>query len=128
MIVEYINNGVTGQRIGVFVAYPNVNGKHYNVGWSICNPLDKFDRNFGRQLATNRAGTWFNRYYRKVEDYKAYPDTERPNRIRLKIKYSKKIDERFRHRLSCFLERCDKYYKGLERPEYLERFVRKDKD
>jgi len=49
MLVKYVKNN-RGNLIGVVVA----TDKH-NIGWSLCNKRDRFNKDFGRYIAIGRA-------------------------------------------------------------------------
>jgi len=51
MLVQYVRTG-KGKKVGVVVAL-NSN----KIGYSLCNPLDEFDKNYGKFIAEKRAET-----------------------------------------------------------------------
>ena len=49
-LVKYVKKGIHNKKVGVVVA----TGK-YNIGYSLCNKLDKFNKERALEIATGRA-------------------------------------------------------------------------
>jgi len=102
-VIEYIRDE-NNRRRGVLLGQP-LGDDEYLVGYSLCNPKDKFDREFALWLAVQRAVLAPTRLKRVNEDgtvsyrvHKIHPDV--------------------RKNMLNFLTRCDKYFKGRKSPEW----------
>ena len=51
---EYIRNEKNGQPIGIIVA-KKVDDDKVRIGFSLCNPKDRFDKTLGEKIALSRA-------------------------------------------------------------------------
>lgn len=49
-VLEYETKNTTS----LLFSHPYSRTKHFNMGWAICNPEDKFDENVGRELCKKR--------------------------------------------------------------------------
>lgn len=59
---QYVRNPNNGDRVGVIVAMVNVDTGAAKIGWSKCNPVDRYNRLFGLHIASGRMekSEWIN--------------------------------------------------------------------
>lgn len=60
MISEWIRDEYSNRIIGIVVA-DIVDDNTFNVDYSVCSPVDTFNRDFGRKIAMNRCKFAYNR-------------------------------------------------------------------
>lgn len=83
--------------VGVLVAYTDMSSpKRYLIGYSLCHKNDHFTKMKGLEIAKARAIAWA---------------------IRSK---SDGVPQTLMDELLLFLNRCDKFFKGYERPTWLD--------
>jgi len=92
-VIQYIRDNKRN-KIGVMAAFRH--NEEVYIGWSLCSKQDVFYREFGIELAMNRAV--------KLFDYEYIGD---------KIPYSIFGD------LEIFLDRCAKYFKDAKYPAWV---------
>lgn len=94
-IVQHIVDN-HGQRRGTLYAEAADPGQvGFQVGWAMCNKKDVFTKKTGVGLARTRAHKYEERQPKKA------------------------IPEFIQKALPAFLERCDKYFQGMNRPEWV---------
>jgi hypothetical protein len=91
-IIQYVRNK-KGQRIGAIVATKSESG--FNVGYSLCNKKDRFNKEMGLRIAFGRA-----------EFEQISPEIPR--------EIAKMLPE--------FIERCKKYYRTQHAPKFRDYF------
>lgn len=96
-IVKYIKNS-ENHKIGMLMA--GIFNNELVIGYSSVHPKDigKFDKEFANQVATDRALVYINRVPRYI-----------PEHIRESLPY--------------FVNRCEKYYKNYNIPNWVKKFI-----
>ena len=98
-IVQYLRNK-SNRKCGVMYAEAvGPNRDHLRVGVSACNPRDKFNQEVGMETAKRRSVLWESD--RETPELGWWTDAVQAQ-------------------LKVFMHRCDKYFKGCSRPEWLQ--------
>lgn len=97
-IISYIKKG-NHKKIGVLIAYKK-NNKVY-IGYSLCNNKDTWDKDFAKELAIRRAGSWGEK----------------------KLPKSFPVPASIKNDFNDFISRCNKYYKDEPLPKWLDLVV-----
>lgn len=51
-----LDAGIRGKHVGVAIAYKRYDTGAIHVGWSVCNPKDRYDKALALKIASGRAG------------------------------------------------------------------------
>lgn len=102
MLKKYVRDN-NNRRVGVLVGLRPEGSNSFLVGLSRCAPQDRFDPEYGTEMATSRATKWHERGL-KLDNLEDILDT-----FTAPMKYE----------FWCFVDRCKKYYKDCAPAPYL---------
>ena len=140
--IEYIrkNNRKKGRKKGVlFCGIDSDDPNSVIVGFSLCNSVDRFDYingkpvpGFGKETAALRADKWklnteyfVQRSYTEAEiDRYEDGELELHQYINPEPQEMVEIPPSVAGKLKVFIQRCKRYYKDKEFPEWIEKFER----
>jgi hypothetical protein len=103
MITQFIRRGGTKRRGGVMVAFVSNDDPTIQIGFSLCNKIDKFDQFMGTEMAVIRAERW--------DKFKTIPTF-----------VIKMVDPREVEQIYKFIVRAGKYFQKHNLPNWAETF------